>query len=690
MNRQGQNMKLRAWFIVFICVLLPVLGNAQVRRLTIGDLWESTDGLASPQGLYGLYMIWPGGHEQAGSLYEGGFRSNSSGAMLRPMFREWETVVYDTSLNPIDTLISENYHPSYALKEEGVAWQPRTKKSMRAYRAPTTVITQDGVVHLNLVEEQSRYLIHDKLLISDEMLEYTQFYAHGFFITSKYYAWANQYHDDYVIRVVEIVNNGNTDDDEWIESPDEELLNNDLENLYLDYYVNNLSPNVKGEGYFSWDATGTWDNWHDYYGDQPGDSLRYMFASDGDDATVPGDDRGDPFPEHFADDGTLNYRNLYEAGEFVSSMYAGYGVLYVARQTIPWNHRRWAPGTMDQPYTYNYGDFSTAASWRLADRWDNVFNGGESHFGHPDYNEDVPKNQESVWMGLGPFDIPNGQKLVMAFVHAVNGLSVDANRNIGRAWLNGEISKEVKDGFLGSGRDSLAQTIARAQWNWDNYLSRGLSIPNGPSPPENLVISSGVRQVNLAWDSSATSDVDQYKIYRKSGDNLGKFDYVAAVADSVYSFADTTVKLGVSYYYYVTAANDGSSNVDPTCFGQPLESSKYFNRSYHGVTAYRAASKRLSEPRVVPNPYHMNQVLGWEGEVNKLMFTNLSERCTVRIFTVNGDLVKTLKKDNPSAYIYWSPMLTDDNLFVAPDVYIFHVTDDDTGETAFGKFVVVR
>lgn len=657
-------------------------GWSQIGRITVGDLWETYDGLASPLGLQGLYMVWPGGEEQGSSLYEGGFRTNSTGAKFRLMFRQWEVISYDTVGNPIDTTIYDNYHPSYAVDDDRNAYQPRIDKWMRTYRAPTTVITQDGVVHQNLVEQQSRNVIVWDRLIADEMVEYTEFY-NGFFVKSKYYAWANPFHDDYVIRVVEIVNNGNTDDDEYLVDPEDQPV--DLNNLYVDYYVNNLSPNNKGEGYYSWDATGTWDNWHDYYGDAEGDTLRFMYAFDGDDPDVPGDDRGDAFPPQFADDGSLNYRDLYEAGEFVSAMYAGYGVLHVASEA-----RITAPDDPSQPYAYNYGDFTNAAGWREALRWSHVFNGGESLYGHPDYSASVPKNLEACWMAFGPFDIPAWGTFTFAFVHAVNGPSVEAVRAIGQAYLNGEITREVKDAFLDTGLDSLTQTMARAQWNWDNYLSRRRSIPNAPQPPENLLIQSGLGRVNLSWDPSQSSDVVQYHVYRKAGNNLGTFERVGSVPATDTTFADTTVNLGVAYYYYVTAANDGSANDDPSCAGLPLESSKFFNRSYHPVTAFRAAAEDLDNPLVVPNPYHLNQVSAWVGEINKLMFTNLPRRCTIRIFTVNGDLVRTLHKDNSSAYIYWSPMLTDDNLLIAPDIYIFHVTDDETSKTAFGKFVVVR
>ena len=92
----------------------------------------------------------------------------------------------------------------------------------------------------------------------------------------------------------------------------------------------------------------------------------------------------------------------------------------------------------------------------------------------------------------------------------------------------------------------------------------------------------------------------------------------------------------------------------------------------------------------MPNPFNLYQAKGFPGDADRLTFTNLSRRCIIRIFTVNGDLVKTIRKDDPSVFVTWSPMLTDDNLFIAPDIYVYHIEDVDTGEKTTGKFVVVR
>lgn len=228
--------------IIFFCIIFAHILSAQnVARIQIGDLWDSPDGLESAIGLQGLYMVWPGGHEKASSLYEGGFRTNSTGARLRLMFKDYEIEEKDSNGNIINTRIIPFYHPSYALKTPTIAYQPTQVKSMRTMRTATSVKYEDGSIHQNLVDRQGPFLIERGTLISDELIEYTEYFGDGFYMKQSYYAWANQYHDDYIIRVVDVVNNGNLDDNVFTS----ETTPKALKRLYLDLYVNNLSPNNK-------------------------------------------------------------------------------------------------------------------------------------------------------------------------------------------------------------------------------------------------------------------------------------------------------------------------------------------------------------------------------------------------------------------------------------------------------------
>jgi hypothetical protein len=73
-----------------------------------------------------------------------------------------------------------------------------------------------------------------------------------------------------------------------------------------------------------------------------------------------------------------------------------------------------------------------------------------------------------------------------------------------------------------------------------------------------------------------------------------------------------------------------------------------------------------------------------------LHFTRLPRRCTIRIYTVSGELVNTIYHDSDilDGTADWN-MLTRDNLQIAYGVYIYHVDAGELGEKV-GKFAVIK
>jgi hypothetical protein len=71
-------------------------------------------------------------------------------------------------------------------------------------------------------------------------------------------------------------------------------------------------------------------------------------------------------------------------------------------------------------------------------------------------------------------------------------------------------------------------------------------------------------------------------------------------------------------------------------------------------------------------------------------FRNLPRRCSIRIFTINGELVKELNHDGNinKGYLSWD-LRTKDNLEVAPGLYIFHVESSEI-DPYIGKFAIIK
>lgn len=103
-----------------------------------------------------------------------------------------------------------------------------------------------------------------------------------------------------------------------------------------------------------------------------------------------------------------------------------------------------------------------------------------------------------------------------------------------------------------------------------------------------------------------------------------------------------------------------------------------------------AAKSALDLIRVVPNPYYGASNYEVSQIDNRVKITNLPIKCTVRIYTVNGTLVRTLRKDDPTAtYLDWD-LLNQNKVPIASGSYIVHVDAPGIGEKTVKWFGVLR
>lgn len=97
---------------------------------------------------------------------------------------------------------------------------------------------------------------------------------------------------------------------------------------------------------------------------------------------------------------------------------------------------------------------------------------------------------------------------------------------------------------------------------------------------------------------------------------------------------------------------------------------------------------------VVPNPY----VVASEFELpsyrpdlrgeRAIQFRNLPQECTVRIYTITGELVRTLHKNDLTNYINWD-VLSSESARIGYGVYIYHI-ETPTGATKIGRLGVIK
>jgi hypothetical protein len=321
--------------------------------------------------------------------------------------------------------------------------------------------------------------------------------------------------------------------------------------------------------------------------------------------------------------------------------------------------------------------------------------------------------------GYGPYDLSPGDSITIIQAEAVAGLSREKNIEVGRIWFDhwqkktsdpmkmpdGSTTTDFnayKNAWVWTAKDSLYKAFDMAMRNYKG----GYKIPQPPPPPDKFMVTSGGDRIILNWsDNPKTAPhFNGYRVYRAVGkpDTMYKVIFECNASNAVSIFEDTTPQRGINHFYYVVSKDDGTQNdLQP---GVPLESSKFYTMTATPAFLRRPAKNSLDEIVVVPNPYHINAANIQFGinQPDQISFFNLPPKCTIRIFTERGDLVKTLYHTNSSGDESWDST-TEYKQLVVSGLYIAHfeVTEDvvdkntnqvivSTGDKTYRKFIIIR
>ena len=87
------------------------------------------------------------------------------------------------------------------------------------------------------------------------------------------------------------------------------------------------------------------------------------------------------------------------------------------------------------------------------------------------------------------------------------------------------------------------------------------------------------------------------------------------------------------------------------------------------------------------------------GQAKRLTFVNVPSQCTVRIYNLAGDLIRTIQHNDGFGEEAWGSTTDNDYMLtrffhnVMPGLYIYQITSEvpgHEGESATGKFVVIK
>jgi len=261
-------------------------------------------------------------------------------------------------------------------------------------------------------------------------------------------------------------------------------------------------------------------------------------------------------------------------------------------------------------------------------------------------------------------------------------------------------------------------------------------VPESPPAPNcnvsNASAGSDTAIIAIQWDKLAeetviedgaggifydgATDLSGYRIFR-SDDRRGIANWIE-IADipiedadlywnsesGKYIYLDMDLQFGAEFRYYVQAYYSNpktwiSANHTTVDNLGELVSDNYNMTPMTGARPGPVDITGGWDAFVAPNPYVEGDPERSFGSTSpyKIEFRNLPEKATIKIFTVSGDLVKTIKH-GPDIYgnlfgsVAWDQR-TDSGLRVAPGMYIYAIesqSEGTIGKRTMGKLMIIR
>lgn len=250
---------------------------------------------------------------------------------------------------------------------------------------------------------------------------------------------------------------------------------------------------------------------------------------------------------------------------------------------------------------------------------------------------------------------------------------------------------------------SPGDTLANGEPNTSTYSRRDTLLWYFPDDQDTLQFvdpdsAGNLVKVCRTYDefNRCTSPGDSVFALVPPGQPPGRSDFPAAGPHDgfpvyytiVYGSVDQTRREVAEMFVPDTLGVIGPCNVpgDPTSC--PNLNNKALNLMINPIYVTGPVQPNVESVIVVPNPYRGSERWDEPGG-GRIQFQNLPTIATVRIYTISGDLVRELAKNDPlTGSIDWNLKNGAGNE-VASGIYVYHVESGE-GFEAKGNFVVIR
>lgn len=513
---------------------------------------------------------------------------------------------------------------------------------------------------------------HIQVVFDDKGQEQSS-HSLGLKVTLRALAWSTRYADDFVVLDYSIVN----------DSP------NELSDVYVGFWNDCTVGNTDVNNPYDSQAAQPWDYWDDKdgaYGAAGHVPEQYTVPSDPDIWMMwEHDDDGDEgMATSWIGNRLLGARPAVEPAE---------GMPPVSYHT--WRFR--GVPAEDSTYVDEDGEVRDGKYQLMSD---GAFTVGETQ----EENYDAASNWVQMmatgpWPTLAPYDTV---RVTFAIVCGADSTSL---------LLNSRVAQLAYDeGFsLPGGPPS---PVLDFQYDWDTVKIVWAPGDSLDADGNELQVDDQRRQPEYHI-SEVTNKLDfqGYRVYRYQGFDMGgdpysqatlvaQFDKIDGVgfdtglpplnAEGQREFVDTGLRDGMPYWYSVVSFSAPDQEE-----GLPEFESGFNENSelvYPGPTP--PVSPEAAGVLAVPNPYragtYFEDPSGERELTRRIWFVNLPARCRIQVFTVAGDLVRTLHHDNPQeGKLAWD-VLSEAGRAIASGLYVYVVKDLDSGDVQRGKLVIIK
>jgi len=315
--------------------------------------------------------------------------------------------------------------------------------------------------------------------------------------------------------------------------------------------------------------------------------------------------------------------------------------------------------------------------------------------------------------GIGPYDIAPGESIEWVEVFICGAMDrnvtikggLQATRNFVREGLinmkeNWSAAKELIDNNYAVLADMPPPTPADVPSNTTDLENSNFLKAESSSK---VVGGTEVAGIELRWNAvhenytdpiTGVDDFYGYIVYRSNISVEGPWVSVdtITIAEAVGLTDGGEVTyfmeagINIPWLYLVTSIDEDGNESARTAY------------THYTVEAKTFATNRMESIMVIPNPFRQESGLMNPAEVKRMVFLNIPEKCVIRIYTMNLDLVRVLKHDGGGEEAWGSTqgqdyMLSDFAMNVSPGVYIYHVenlVEGHKGDTQVGKIVIIK